>query len=83
MREQSTTRRQLEASIRALLPSREELEELTPSKNSAASVAGVGDGDYATLPSFSGLGLEDGEYSALPSYVASDYAFPSFNTDSM
>ena len=42
MREQSTTRRQLEASIRALLPSREELEELTPSKNSAASVAGVG-----------------------------------------
>ncbi len=42
MREQSATRRQLEASIRALLPSQEDLEELTPSKNSAASIAGVG-----------------------------------------
>ena len=42
MREQSETRRQLEASIRALLPSQEEIEEMTPSKNSAASVAGVG-----------------------------------------
>ena len=42
MREQSATRRQLESSLRALLPSKEELEELTPSKNSAASVAGVG-----------------------------------------
>ncbi len=42
MREQSATRRQLEASIRALLPSKEELDELTPSKNSAASIAGVG-----------------------------------------
>ena len=42
MREQSATRQQLEASIRALLPSQEELDELTPSKNSAASIAGVG-----------------------------------------
>jgi hypothetical protein len=42
VREQSATRRQLEASIRALLPSQEDLEELTPSKNSAASIAGVG-----------------------------------------
>jgi len=42
VREQSATRQQLEASIRALLPSKEEIEEMTPSKNSAASVAGVG-----------------------------------------
>lgn len=42
MREHSATRQQLEASIRALLPSKEEIDELTPSKNSAASVAGVG-----------------------------------------
>jgi hypothetical protein len=42
VREQSVTRQQLEASIRALLPSKEEIDELTPSKNSAASMAGVG-----------------------------------------
>ncbi len=42
MREQSATRRQLEASIRALLPSKEEIDEMAPSKNSAASMAGVG-----------------------------------------
>jgi hypothetical protein len=42
VREQSATRRQLEASIRALLPSKEEIEEMTPSKNSATSMAGVG-----------------------------------------
>ncbi len=42
MREQSATRQQLEASIRALLPSKEEIDEMTPSKNSAASMAGVG-----------------------------------------
>ncbi len=42
MREHSATRRQLEVSIRALLPSKEELDELTPSKNTATSVAGFG-----------------------------------------
>jgi hypothetical protein len=42
MRDQSATRRELEASIRALLPSKEEIDELVPSKNSAASIAGVG-----------------------------------------
>ena len=42
MREQSATRRELEASIRALLPSKEEIDDLTPSKNSTASLAGVG-----------------------------------------
>jgi hypothetical protein len=42
VREQSATRQQLEASIRALLPSEEEIAEMTPSKNSAASMAGVG-----------------------------------------
>lgn len=42
MREPSTTRRQLEASIRALLPSKEEIDEMTPSQNSATSIAGVG-----------------------------------------
>ena len=41
MREQSATRQQLEASIRALLPSQADIDELTPSKNSAASIAGV------------------------------------------
>ncbi|MGB8197790.1 MAG: hypothetical protein WCF25_12365 [Acidimicrobiales bacterium] len=42
MREQSATRQQLEASIRALLPSKEEIDEMTPSKNSTASIAGFG-----------------------------------------
>jgi len=42
VREQSATRQQLEASIRALLPSQADIDELTPSKNSAASIAGVG-----------------------------------------
>jgi hypothetical protein len=42
VREQSDTRQQLEASIRALLPSQADIDELTPSKNSAASIAGVG-----------------------------------------
>jgi hypothetical protein len=42
MREQSATRQQLEASIRALLPSKAELDELVPSKNSTASIAGFG-----------------------------------------
>ena len=42
MREQSATRQELEASIRALLPSKAEIDDLTPSKNSTASVAGVG-----------------------------------------
>jgi ABC-type cobalt transport system substrate-binding protein len=42
VREQSATRRQLELSIRALLPSKEEIEELTPSTNTTASMAGVG-----------------------------------------
>jgi hypothetical protein len=42
VREQSATRRQLELSIRALLPSKEEIDEMSPSKNSAASMAGVG-----------------------------------------
>jgi hypothetical protein len=42
VREQSATRRQLEFSIRALLPSKEEIDEMSPSKNSAASMAGVG-----------------------------------------
>jgi hypothetical protein len=42
MREQSATRQQLETSIRALLPSKEEIDELTPSKNSTASIAGFG-----------------------------------------
>jgi hypothetical protein len=42
VREQSATRQQLEASIRALLPSKEEIEEMTPSQNSTASIAGVG-----------------------------------------
>ena len=42
MREQSATRQELETSIRALLPSKQEIDELTPSKNSTASIAGVG-----------------------------------------
>jgi hypothetical protein len=42
MREQSATRQQLEASIRALLPSKEEIDEITPSTNTTASIAGVG-----------------------------------------
>ena len=42
MRELSSTRRELEASIRALLPSKAEIDELTPSQNSTASIAGVG-----------------------------------------
>jgi hypothetical protein len=42
VREQSATRRQLEASIRALLPSKEEIDELTPSTNTTTSIAGVG-----------------------------------------
>lgn len=42
MREQSATRRELEASIRALLPSKEEIDDLTPSKSSTASIVGVG-----------------------------------------
>jgi hypothetical protein len=42
MREQSATRRQLEASIRALLPSKEEIDEMSPSPNTTASIAGFG-----------------------------------------
>jgi hypothetical protein len=42
VRELSATRKELEASIRALLPNQDEIDELTPSKNSTASVAGVG-----------------------------------------
>ena len=42
MREQTATRRQLEASIRALLPTKEDIEELTPSTNTTTSIAGFG-----------------------------------------
>lgn len=42
VREQSATRRQLESSIRALLPSKSDLEELTPSPTSTVSAVGVG-----------------------------------------
>ena len=42
MTERSQTRRDLEASIRSLLPDRSQLDSLTPSKRSAASVAGLG-----------------------------------------
>ncbi len=42
VRVQSETRRRLEASIRALLPSESELNELTPSKNTTVSAVGVG-----------------------------------------
>ena len=41
-RVQSATRRQLESSIRALLPSESEISELTPSKNTTVSAVGVG-----------------------------------------
>jgi hypothetical protein len=41
-RVQSPTRRQLESSIRALLPSEGELNELAPSKNTTVSAVGVG-----------------------------------------
>ncbi|HEY5092586.1 MAG TPA: hypothetical protein VII60_04915 [Acidimicrobiales bacterium] len=42
VRVQSETRRKLESSIRALLPSESELNELTPSKNTTVSAVGVG-----------------------------------------
>ena len=42
VREQSETRRQLEASIRALLPSKEDIEDLTPTPNSTAAMASAG-----------------------------------------
>jgi hypothetical protein len=42
IREQSATRRQLESSIRALLPSEEQISELVPGKNTAVSTAGIG-----------------------------------------
>jgi hypothetical protein len=42
VREQSATRRQLESSIRALLPSEQQINELVPGKNAAVSTAGVG-----------------------------------------
>jgi hypothetical protein len=42
VRVQSETRRRLESSIRALLPSESELDQLTPSKNTTVSVVGVG-----------------------------------------
>jgi hypothetical protein len=42
VREPSATRRQLEASIRGLLPTKEDIEELAPSKNSTTSIAGFG-----------------------------------------
>jgi len=42
VRELSSTRRELEASIRALLPSKAEIDEMTPSQNATASIAGVG-----------------------------------------
>ncbi|MEO9181035.1 MAG: hypothetical protein ABI298_05230 [Acidimicrobiales bacterium] len=42
IREQSSTRRQLERSIRALLPSDEQISEMVPGKNSAVSTAGIG-----------------------------------------
>jgi hypothetical protein len=42
VREKSATRQELEASIRALLPSQAEIDDMTPSKNSTASIAGVG-----------------------------------------
>jgi hypothetical protein len=41
-RVQSETRRRLESSIRALLPSESEINELTPSKNTTVSAVGVG-----------------------------------------
>ncbi len=42
IREQSLTRRQLERSIRALLPSDQQINELVPGKNTAVSTAGIG-----------------------------------------
>ncbi len=42
VRVQSETRRKLESSIRALLPSESEINELTPSKNTTVSAVGVG-----------------------------------------
>jgi hypothetical protein len=42
VREHSATRQQLETSIRALLPTKEDIEELSPSKNSTTSIAGFG-----------------------------------------
>lgn len=42
MTERSQTRRDLEASIRSLLPDQRELDNLTPTKRAAASVAGLG-----------------------------------------
>jgi hypothetical protein len=42
VRVQSETRRQLESSIRALLPSESDLNELAPSKNTTVSAVGVG-----------------------------------------
>jgi hypothetical protein len=42
VRVQSETRRRLESSIRALLPSESEINELTPSKNTTVSAVGVG-----------------------------------------
>jgi hypothetical protein len=42
VRVQSETRRRLESSIRALLPSESEINELSPSKNTTVSAVGVG-----------------------------------------
>jgi len=42
VREQSPTRRQLESSIRALLPTDEQISEMVPGKNTAVSTAGIG-----------------------------------------
>ncbi len=42
VRVQSETRRKLESSIRALVPSESQLSELTPSKNTTVSAVGVG-----------------------------------------
>jgi hypothetical protein len=42
VRVQSDTRRKLESSIRALLPSESEINELAPSKNTTVSAVGVG-----------------------------------------
>jgi hypothetical protein len=42
VREQSPTRRQLESSIRALLPTDQQISEMAPGKNTAVSTAGIG-----------------------------------------
>ena len=42
MIERSQTRRDLEKSIRSLLPDQSDIDSLTPSKRSAVSVAGLG-----------------------------------------